>query len=330
MKEHTLPDGQKAFMLPLSFGFGKVFNGFLGREFTPLKNGSMHSFSVRPRRGEARRLRGLPIFATYKPGGLKDVTDSLKKWLQETLRDKDSMSQWRRACFPEEQDVWVRKLLDTVWKYSCGCWRENNQNSKHHQINETLFYAWCMTLLATILSFQITVPAEGLGGVVNMLRRPQPEYTTSSSRPISKGVKCVLFDIYQKMQQKVMSQLDAIVKNSKTMNDREWGNMYCVSILLIVVINQAQLSLRVNYELAKGEQRGEWEQTKMHLEESEAAFRSLAHSFARLFRKRKGRRSNAGDDDITSSLFSCLDQIQHQHRKGTSNHYFYEVIGRKD
>ncbi|QKX53600.1 uncharacterized protein TRUGW13939_00679 [Talaromyces rugulosus] len=313
MMMHTSPDIQGTFSLPLSFGFGKVFHGFLGCEFTPLTDESMHSYSVR--KGKAQCVPGLPIFATYKGSG---VPRSLKRWLKETLRDGVSMSQWRRACFRGEQDIWIRRLLKTAWEYSYTCWTEENQNSQCHQINEMLSHAWSMTLLATILSFQITVPAEDLGGVVNMLRPPRPECTTNSSRQINKGVKCVLFEIYQKIQKKVISQVDDIVKNSKTMNDREWGNMYCVSILLIVIISQAQLSLQANYVLAEREQRGEQEETKRQLEELEAAFRTIAHSFAFAFREkekeRQSRPSDAGHDPITSRLLEILGHIQGQYR----------------
>jgi hypothetical protein len=333
MMMHISPDIQRAFSLPLSFGFGKVFHGFLGCEFTPLTDESMYSYSVRPQRGETRCVPGLPIFATYERDKLPGL---LKRWLKETLRDGVSMSQWRRACFPGEQDVWIRRLLKTVWEYTHKCWIEENQNSQCHQINETLFHAWSMTLLATILSFQITVPADDLGGVVNMLLQPlRPECTTNSSRQINKGVKCVLFDTYQKLQKKVMSQLDDIVKNSKTMNDREWGNMYCVSILLVVIINQAQLSLRANYMLAEQEKRGEWEETKRLLSESEAAFRTIAHSFAFAFREKKkesqSRPSNADHDPITDRLLEILGHIQGQYRDGMPHNpwlFAIEVIGR--
>ncbi|CRG90155.1 beta-galactosidase [Talaromyces islandicus] len=281
MRTHTKPLSQKAFTLPLSFGFGKVFNGFLGCEFSPLSEESMYSYEVRSKTGEALRFRGLPILATYKRGGSKDIAGLLKKWLQETLRDEDSMSQWLWACFPGEEDTWI------------------------------------------------TVPAEELDVIINMLQRPQPEYTTNTSRQINKGVKCVLFDIYKKMQRKVLSQLNDIVKNSKTMNDREWGNMYCVSILLIVIINHAQLSLRANYSLAERDQRGEWEETKRQLEESEAAFRTIVHSFAHSFREKKkeiNRRLNGNEDPIASRLLHILGQIQLQYTRDVSR-YCKEKLG---
>jgi hypothetical protein len=320
---HIRRTGQETFPLPLSFGFGKVFEGFRGCEFAPLTKESTCSYSVRARRGETQCLLGLPIFVTFESGKPPPVAGLLKEWLRETLGDEESMNQWRRACFPGDQDKWVWKLLEAVWEYSRRCWGEGNNNSQYQQINETLLYAWGMTLFATILSLQITVPPDRLDDVVKMLRPSQYTYT-NSSRQINRGVKCVIFHTYQHMQQHVMSRLDDIVKNSKTLNGREWGNMYCVSILLIVIINHAQLSLRANYALAERDQRdkrverdlrGEWEQTKTHLEDSEAAFRTIAHSFAFLFRSR----ANTDDDPIASCLLSIHSHIRHEYRKGTSH-----------
>jgi hypothetical protein len=275
------PCPQRYIRMPLSFGFGENFEGMVGVEFIPQTDETRFSRWVgldSQERAQPGSEVGLPLFPTYRSQG--ESTDLLIRWLKKTVIDEHSMNEWREQIFPKDSDLWMSDLLGKMWTYSYHCWSETGRAS--HAIDEILLHAWMMAIVTTMLSVQIVVPEQEKLVILRQLQFPQQQYErpeVNSSRPINKVVKYLLVTIYTQLVDKVMSALDVFVKDNRLLGERPWGHMYCVSILVLTVISQVQISLVEFHILAQQDNHGQWEETWEALERLEAAYRNVTLVF---------------------------------------------------
>ncbi|KAH8700273.1 hypothetical protein BGW36DRAFT_356936 [Talaromyces proteolyticus] len=301
------------FRLPLSFGFGPQFDGFLGREFIPSTDESDYSYAVfSSREGHRSHHRSHALFIYPLYSSESEVNSLLIKWLKKTVTDPRSMREWRNFCFQERRDRWMRDLLEKIWEYSATCWQQ--RDSRYHDIDETLAHTWMLTLLATMLSISITVPPDALQAIFDSLafsdlRRPNVSRSSisNSSRPINRCVKGILLAFYEKIVSKVMTKLDELIKSSKKVDEREWGHIYCISILLVIVVSQTQMSLWDNYKMAETEgRRGQWEKTSESLEQLEEAYTHITLVSHWKYKQTKTGKYRDGSYRISDSLLRSL------------------------
>lgn len=303
------------FDLPLNFGFGNTFHGFIGAEYDPTTVAVQYSPVV----GPTDRHPESPLWAYSLPvypvnSGSSEVQGMVWDWLKETLESDHSMEEWLHVCFRGENVEWIRELLRVARQYSLEAWRElrsNNHQTAEPHLYESLLHAWMMALLATMLSLSITIPPDARHDVLSQLQQPQPPPVvqhSSSSRPINKCAKSLLFHIYKRLVKKVMAALEAFRKTRlKNISARHLGHVHCIAILIVVVTSQLQTSLMDNYRLSSSEDL--WQETVYHIRQVEKAFKNTV-LYVRHINKDWLKLDRREDEHLDPRLLSLLNEIQ--------------------
>ncbi|KKA25111.1 hypothetical protein T310_0816 [Rasamsonia emersonii CBS 393.64] len=278
----------------LSPGFGENIE-IIGMEFIPKMPGASDSRAVYAD-GEGLatttyRKSGLPVVPTWKNRG--ETGQMLSRWLKRTVTDGQSIKKWLRSCFPCGRAYWTQFLLGTMWSYTMRCFNEGREDG--NDLNGILLRAWKMTLVVTCLSIRIVVPEDATKTILNNLRHYQcveENPPVNSSRLINRGIKHLFLDIYRQLVENVLSDMDKFVKERlSSIKERAWGHMLCVSILLVVVISQVQISLVDNLILSREDGRDQLEETR---EETLEALENLEAGASNIIQVFHGKHNRAG------------------------------------
>lgn len=307
---------QELFELPLRFGFGEIFYGLSAIEYDPATVEAQLSHAV-SHSAQAQIRPGIPVCPIYKS---KDAQRMIWHWMKETLTSRRSIDDWLRKCFPGDRVEWIQGLLLSTWEYSIKCWDESRRvQIEESELDDNLLEAWMAALLVGMLSLPVTIPQRAVRNIIPRLRVGNYNYASAnSSRVLTKAIKSLLFDMYQKFVHRLTSALRDFGSKPEEVSERRLGHIYCIAILVIVLNCQLQTSLMDNGQLSSvqpGVDPNLWEVTYECMRGTECAFKNtimfVTHNNNRWLKK------NEIFDQKLLDLRQDIQEIEHTYHDGT-------------
>lgn len=235
----------------------------------------------------------LPLAPCWKDS--KQPLRTLHAWLDETFSHHTSFRQWLASCFPQESFPWIPQIIDEIWVYTKKCCNLQLQNAGADDPSATLRRTWRMALVVTVLTNQIYIPKNAIRDIANTINLHG--YSTckaGSARLVNKCVKSLFLKFYKACIDEVMIGLEGLVRapGKGEVEGEQWGQILCITILLIVVISRMQEALNDNYLFAKQNDPDFRQATLTDIQELEKIFFALTEIFHSKYKTKNTSRAS--------------------------------------
>jgi len=251
----------------------------------------------------------LPVAPYWK----HEEVQNLHAWLEETINLQTSFQQWLASCFPQETFPWIPQIINETWLYTRKCGNLQPQSVGADDLSATLRQTWKMALVVTVLSNQIYIPENAIGDIANKINlHGYSACKAGSARLVNKFVKYLFLQFYKVTIDEVMIGLEGLVRapGKDEVERQQWGQIFCITILLIVVISRMQEALTDNCLFSKQDGRDIRQETLTDIQDLENVFFALTEIFHSKYKTKNTSRASQ------HNLFRNSSQIKNEDLQG--------------